>query len=96
LTKKRFQKRPLAKGLGAILNVFSPYLEPGKLIPVRSLEKDIRAAKSSELVERAMLELLNLIKELEIVKFKEFSNPENERFKKEFSGTIHKISHQIS
>jgi hypothetical protein len=59
-------------------------------------DKDLRVDRSNELAERAILELLNLMKELEIVKFEEFSNPENERFKKEFSRTIRKISHEIS
>jgi hypothetical protein len=58
-------------------------------------ESDIKVAQSNELAERLILELLNLIKELEIVKFEEFSNPENERFKKEFSRTIEKIAHRI-
>jgi len=55
-------------------------------------DKDVRVAQSNELAERAMLELLNLMKELEIVKFEEFSNAENERFKKEFSRTIRQIT----
>jgi len=55
-------------------------------------DKDVRVAQSNELAERAMLELLNLMKELEIVKFEEFSNAENERFKKEFSRTIQQIT----
>jgi hypothetical protein len=59
-------------------------------------DKDVRVAQSNEVAERAILELLNLMKELEIVKFEEFSNPENERFKKEFSRTIRKISQRIS
>ena len=59
-------------------------------------DKDVRVTQSNELAERAILELLNLMKELEIVKFEEFSNPENERFKKEFSRAIQKISHRIS
>ena len=58
-------------------------------------DKDLRVDRSNELAERAILELLNLMKELEIVKFEEFSNPENERFKKEFSRTIQQIAHRI-
>ncbi len=58
-------------------------------------DKDVRVAQSNELAEKAMLELLNLMKELEIVKFKEFSNAENERFKKEFSRTIQQITDRI-
>jgi hypothetical protein len=58
-------------------------------------DKDVRVAQSNELAERAMLELLNLMKELEIVKFEEFSNAENERFKKEFSRTIQQITDRI-
>jgi hypothetical protein len=59
-------------------------------------DKDIKATQTKELAERAILELLNLMKKLEIIKFEEFSNPENERFKKEFPRTIRKISHRIS
>ncbi|MEA3437905.1 MAG: hypothetical protein U9R43_15685 [Thermodesulfobacteriota bacterium] len=58
-------------------------------------DKDARLTQSNELAERAMLELLNLMKELEIVKFKEFSSAENERFKKEFSRTIQQITDRI-
>ncbi len=58
-------------------------------------EKDVRIAQSNELAERAMLELLNLMKELKIVKFEGFSNAENERFKKEFSRTIQQITDRI-
>ena len=53
--------------------------------------KDDRVAQTKKLVERGILELLSLMRELEIVNFGEFSNTENERFKKEFSRTIHKI-----
>ena len=59
-------------------------------------DKKIRAAQSMDLAERAMLELMNLVKELEIVKFDEFSNAENERFKKGFSITIRQIADRIS
>ena len=50
-----------------------------------------RVAQSNKLAERGILELLSLMRELEIVNFGEFSNTENERFKKEFSRTMHKI-----
>ncbi len=55
-------------------------------------DKDVRVAQSNKLVEKAMLELLNVMKELEIVKFEEFSNTENERFKIEFSRTTQQIT----
>ena len=58
-------------------------------------DKDVRVVQSNELAERAILELLNLMKELEIVKFDEFSNTENERFKIEFSRTIQQITDRI-
>ena len=58
-------------------------------------DKDVRVVQSNELAERAILELLNLMKELEIVKFGEFSNTENERFKKEFSRTIQQLTDRI-
>jgi len=57
--------------------------------------KDDRVAQSNTLAERGVLELLSLMKELEIVNFGEFSNTENEQFKKEFSRTIHKITDRI-
>jgi hypothetical protein len=57
--------------------------------------KDDRLAQSNRLVERGILELLSLMRELEIVNFSEFSNTENERFKKEFSRTIHKIIDKV-
>ena len=53
--------------------------------------KDDRVAQSNNLAERVILELLSLMRKLEIVNFGEFSNTENERFKNEFSRTIHKI-----
>ncbi|RZB38236.1 MAG: hypothetical protein SRB2_00582 [Desulfobacteraceae bacterium Eth-SRB2] len=59
-------------------------------------DKDLRATQTHDLAERAILELLNVMKELEIVKFDEFSNTENERFKKEFSKTILQITDRIS
>jgi len=59
-------------------------------------DKKVRVAQSNELAERAILELMNVIKELEIVKFDEFSNTENERFKKEFSRTMQQITDRIS
>ncbi|MGB2928132.1 MAG: hypothetical protein WBB70_04380, partial [Desulfobacterales bacterium] len=38
--KKDSRSAHWQEGLEAILNVFSPYMEPGKLIPVQPLEKD--------------------------------------------------------
>jgi hypothetical protein len=57
--------------------------------------KDDRVSQSNTLAERGILELLSLMRELEIVNFGEFSNTENEQFKKEFSGTLHKIIDRI-
>ncbi|MBW2604599.1 MAG: hypothetical protein JRE28_09840 [Deltaproteobacteria bacterium] len=54
-----------------------------------------RVARSNKLAERGLLELLNLMRELEIVDFGDFTNTENERFKEEFSRTIHKIIDRI-
>jgi hypothetical protein len=54
-----------------------------------------RVAQSNKLAEREILELLSLMRELEIVNFGEFSNTENEWFKKEFSRTIRKIELEI-
>jgi len=53
--------------------------------------QDDRVAQSNKLGERGILELLSLMRELKIVNFGEFSNTENEQFKKEFSRTVHKI-----
>ena len=53
--------------------------------------KSDRITQSNALAERQILELLSLMRELEIVNFGEFSNTENEQFKKEFSRTVHKI-----
>jgi len=58
-------------------------------------DKDLRVTQTNELAERTILELLNLMKESEIVKFDEFSNTENERFKKEFSRTILQVTDRI-
>ena len=53
--------------------------------------KSGRIAQSNTLAERQIIELLSLMRELKIVNFGEFSNTENEQFKKEFSRTVHKI-----
>ena len=53
--------------------------------------KSDRMAQADKLAERQILELLSLMRELEIVNFGEFSNTENKQFKKEFSRTVHKI-----
>jgi len=53
--------------------------------------KNDRVAQYNKLAERGILELLSLMRELKIVNFGEFSNTENERFKIEFSRTMHKI-----
>lgn len=58
-------------------------------------DKDLRTAQLNELAERNVLELLSLMRDLEIVKFAEFSNKENEHFKKEFAGTIQQIINRI-
>jgi hypothetical protein len=57
--------------------------------------KDDRIAQFNKLAEREMLELLSLMRELDIVNFGEFSNTENEWFKKEFSRTIRKIKIEV-
>ncbi len=58
-------------------------------------DKDVRSAQLNELAERNMLELLSLIRNFKLVKFDEFSNTENERFKKEFARTILRIMDRI-
>jgi hypothetical protein len=63
---------------------------------IRNIEnKDERVDQSNKLAERAILELLNLMREFEIVNFGKFSNTENEQFKKEFSRTIHQIKKEL-
>jgi len=57
--------------------------------------KDDRVAPANDLAERGILGLLNLMRELEIVNFGEFSDTENKQFKHEFSRTIHKIIDRI-
>ena len=64
--------------------------------PIQNIEnKDDRVDQSNKLAERAILELLNLMREFEIVNFGKFSNTENEQFKKEFSRTVHKIKKEL-
>ena len=64
--------------------------------PIQNIEnKDDRVDQSNKLAERAILELLNLMREFEIVNFGKFSNTENEQFKKEFSRTIHQIKKEL-
>jgi hypothetical protein len=64
--------------------------------PIQNIEnKDDRVDQSNKLVERAILELLNLMREFEIVNFGKFSNTENEQFKKEFSRTVHQIKKEL-
>ena len=63
---------------------------------IRNVEnKDERVDQSNKLAERTILELLNLMREFEIVNFGKFSNTENEQFKKEFSRTIHQIKKEL-
>jgi len=57
--------------------------------------KDDRIAPANKLAESGILELLNLMRELEIVNFGEFSKAENEQFKREFSRTVHKVTDRI-
>jgi hypothetical protein len=64
--------------------------------PIQNIEnKDDRVDQSNKLAERAILELLNLMREFEIVNFGKFSNTENEQFKKEFSRTVHQIKKEL-
>jgi hypothetical protein len=64
--------------------------------PIQNIEnKDERVDQSDKLAERAILELLNLMREFEIVNFGKFSNTENEQFKKEFSRTVHQIKKEL-
>jgi hypothetical protein len=64
--------------------------------PIQNIEnKDDRVDQSDKLAERVILELLNLMREFEIVNFGKFSNTENEQFKKEFSRTVHQIKKEL-
>ena len=56
-------------------------------------DKQHRDMQLTELVERNMLECLNLMRDFEIIRFAEFSDRENEQFKNEFSRTIQRILH---
>ncbi len=59
-------------------------------------DKESRRTHGNELAERLILELLNVMRETEIIKFDEFSNVEKERFKKEFSRTVRQINDRIA
>lgn len=58
-------------------------------------DKDSRTALLNELAEKHVLERLSLMRDFNIVKFDEFSNTENEHFKKEFARTILRIMDRI-
>jgi hypothetical protein len=63
---------------------------------VQNIEnRDLRLTNANELAERILLELLNLIRKLEIIKFDEFSNVEKERFKNEFSRILQQLTDRI-
>lgn len=57
--------------------------------------KDFKLTQAFDFSEKMILELLNVMKELALIKVEEFSNPEKERFKNEFSRTAQKISDRI-
>ena len=58
-------------------------------------DKDVRSAQLNELAERNVLDLLNVMRDLEIVKFDEYSNKENDQFKKEFARTILQLTNMM-
>jgi hypothetical protein len=81
-----------------LLKRFSDPEDPFKdaVSAIQNIEnKNERVHQSNKLAESGILELLNLMRELEIVNFGEFSNTENERFKKEFSRTVHKLADNL-
>lgn len=63
-----------------------------KALSIKTIkDKTIRSEKLNDLAGQGVLEFLNLLKELDIVKFSEFSKSENERFKNETSRSILRI-----
>jgi hypothetical protein len=54
-------------------------------------DRQHRDMRLTELVERNILEYLNLMQSFEIIKFTDFSDRENEQFKNEFSRTMNRI-----
>jgi len=58
-------------------------------------DKDVRSAQLNELAERNVLDLLNVMRDLEVVKFDEYSNRENDQFKKEFARTILQLTNMM-
>ena len=55
-----------------------------------------RRNQTVELVERGMLECLNVLRDCEVVDFSAFTETQNEQFKNDFSGTMDKIINDIN
>lgn len=58
-------------------------------------DKDLRVTRSNEFIERGLLELLNVIKMENLIKFDEFSSKENEQFKTEYSKTLRRLVDKV-
>jgi len=54
-------------------------------------EADVRAAQLHHLAEKSVFEFLTAIRKCGVIEFKQFSDKENERFDREFAGTIRRI-----
>ena len=59
-------------------------------------DQTLRSKKLEDLASQGVFGLLNRIKQLEIMKFDEFSNAENEQFKNEASRVILRVADKIS
>ncbi len=59
-------------------------------------DQTLRSKKLEDLASQAVFGLLNRIRQLEIMKFNEFSNAENEQFKNEVSRVILKVANKLS
>ena len=54
-------------------------------------DEKLRNAEFNHLAEKGILEILKIIRDYAIIKFNEFSNTENESFKREFSRTLSRL-----
>ncbi|MEA1969290.1 MAG: hypothetical protein U9N77_13875 [Thermodesulfobacteriota bacterium] len=57
--------------------------------------KEILLSTYNTLIQKQVLDLLNLIKELKLIDFTSFTNVENEGFKHEFVRTVRKLTHNF-
>jgi len=62
-----------------------------KVTGKKAESKEMRLSAYNTLVQNYMLDLLNVMKGLELIDFKSFTNVENEEFKNEFVRTVRKL-----